>query len=446
MTRLTLLPALAALAILSACGERELILTGERFDPRAPLEASIPVEGEEPPVDTTGEIANRSEAVDLPAITSGDYPQRSGNARHAGPHGALSAQPQLVWAANIGAGNSRKLRITAQPVVAGNRVFAMDARGTVSALSTAGAVLWSADLRREGESSDISGGGLAYGEGGLYATTGYGEIVAVDPDTGAVRWRQRVGTPLAGSPTVEGGLVYVAGRDSSGWAVRASDGRVQWSLAGTPTPSGTMGAAAPALTDRAVLFPFPSGEVGAALKVSGVRIWSSTVVGERRGRAYAGIDGLTGDPVVVGGVTYIGNQGGRTVAVASASGKRIWTAKEGSYGPVQPAGNALFLISDAGRLVRLDAATGETVWAVDLPYFTNDRPRRFKEITAHYGPVLAGGRLVVVSGDGLVRFYSPEDGSARGTLDLPGGAAAPPALAGGTLYVVSRRGQVLAFR
>jgi outer membrane protein assembly factor BamB len=60
--------------------------------------------------------------------------------------------------------------------------------------------------------------------------------------------------------------------------------------------------------------------------------------------------------------------------------------------------------------------------------------------------VLVGGRLVVVSGDGLIRFFDPRDGASLGSVDLPGGAAAPPALAGGVLYVATQRGQLLAFR
>jgi hypothetical protein len=45
-----------------------------------------------------------------------------------------------------------------------------------------------------------------------------------------------------------------------------------------------------------------------------------------------------------------------------------------------------------------------------------------------------------------VRFFDPRDGSSLGGVDLPGGAAAPPAFAGGVMYVVNQRGQLLAFR
>jgi outer membrane protein assembly factor BamB len=60
--------------------------------------------------------------------------------------------------------------------------------------------------------------------------------------------------------------------------------------------------------------------------------------------------------------------------------------------------------------------------------------------------VLAGGRLVIASGDGTLRMFNPTDGTLVGTTQLPGGAASAPALVGGSLYVVSEKGQLHAFR
>jgi outer membrane protein assembly factor BamB len=103
-------------------------------------------------------------------------------------------------------------------------------------------------------------------------------------------------------------------------------------------------------------------------------------------------------------------------------------------------------VTDEARLVRLDAETGEVVWTADMPFFVNERPKRRKAIHAHFGPVLAGGRVAVVSSDGLLRLFDPADGRMLATAQIPGGAAAAPALAGGALYVVSRNGQLHAFR
>ena len=81
-----------------------------------------------------------------------------------------------------------------------------------------------------------------------------------------------------------------------------------------------------------------------------------------------------------------------------------------------------------------------------MPYFEKDKPSRLRAITTHFGPVLAGGRLVVVSGDGLLRQFNPVDGAMTGSVLIPGGAAAQPALAGGMLFVLAANGQLLAFR
>jgi len=60
--------------------------------------------------------------------------------------------------------------------------------------------------------------------------------------------------------------------------------------------------------------------------------------------------------------------------------------------------------------------------------------------------VLAGGRVAVASGDGLLRLFSASDGALVATAEIPGGAAAQPALAGGMLIVLGGDGEVHAFR
>ena len=68
------------------------------------------------------------------------------------------------------------------------------------------------------------------------------------------------------------------------------------------------------------------------------------------------------------------------------------------------------------------------------------------KIYAHYGPVLAGGRIVTASSDGLLRFFSPQSGQLAGAVEIPDGAATAPVVAGQTLYVVSKKGELHAFR
>ncbi|MBC7142189.1 MAG: PQQ-like beta-propeller repeat protein, partial [Rhodobacteraceae bacterium] len=276
--------ALAALALLSACGQGELVLDGPRQDVR---DAVIGAE----------EVASLAPApvVAVPislgaASVNGDWTHRAGNAAHRAGHVALNGALTPVWAAPIGAGDGRKNRITADPVVAGGRIFTLDANATVTATGTNGATLWQANLtpstEREG---DASGGGLAFGEGRVFATTGFGELVALDPASGAVAWRQRFDAAVAGAPAVSDGRVYVVARDASAWAVRASDGKVEWVLPGTPSTTGVMGVSAPAVDARQVIFPFSSGQMVAVAKDTGLGLWGAYVAGQRRGRAYASL-------------------------------------------------------------------------------------------------------------------------------------------------------------
>lgn len=435
------------LALLAACGEREVILQGERFPVRADLAASVPVEGQPAPT-APAAPENQSVAISLGPQTGGDWTHRAGNARHLMPHAALSAAPQRVWTAKVGSGSSRRNRIAAAPVVADGRVFTIDSGTTVTATSTGGATLWSVDLTAAFDrGGGQSAGGLATAGGRVFATTGYGELVALDAASGAVVWRQRVDAPISGAPASDGTAVYVSGRDGSAWAVDARDGKVIWQVVGTPGRAAYVGTAAPTIGDRAVIFPSSGGDLMAVLKIGGgTKIWQASLAGKRLGRAYALTPDVTGDAVIAGKTLFAGSGSGRTVAMSAASGERIWSAGEGALGPVAVAGGSIFLVNDEARLVRLDAATGEVIWSVEMPYFTKDKIKRRKGIFAHYGPVMAGGRIMVVSSDGLLRAFDPANGALTYTAEIPGGAAAQPAVAGGTLYVVGANGQLHAFR
>ncbi len=441
------LTAVLAALLLTGCA-REVVLTGERFPVRADLAASIPVEGEPAPVAPPDMPENQSVPITLPpASANADWTHRGGTVRHDSPHGQLSAAPQRIWTASVGAGNSRRNRIAASPIVAEGRIFTMDSAARVTATASSGARLWQADLTAPFDrGGNVSGGGLAFGDGKVLAATGYGELVALDARTGGVVWRQRLDSPVAGAPAVDGDTVYVTTRDGAGHAVGTKDGRVRWTMSGTSAVASVVGSSAPAVLDRTVVFPFASGELAAALRVNGTRAWGAPVTGQRPGRGYAGMTDITGDPVVVGDVIYAGTAAGRTAAIRVSTGERLWTAVEGALNPPLVVGGSVFVVNDEARLVRLDAATGAVIWTAEMPYFLKEKPKRRKSVHTHYGPVLAGGRIAVVSSDGLLRLFDPTDGAMVYTAPIPGGAAAAPALAGGVLYVLSGNGQLHAFR
>jgi outer membrane protein assembly factor BamB len=432
---------LGLLAMLAACAEREVILEGDRFGTRTPLDQAFP--GIEAP-EVTEDIAAPISLAE--PVTLDSWPMRSLTTRNVVPHLSLSAAPVELWASDIGQGNTRRARITADPVMADGRIFTLDSDAQLTATGTDGSTLWTADLTAGYErGGGVSGGGLAVVGGVVYATTGYGELIALQPANGEVIWRQRLGAGIT-APTVTDNSVYVVSRDSQAWSLNPENGRIRWQLPAGPATAVLSGGASPALTDRLVIFPFGSGELVATLRLSGVRVWGTTVAGARRGVAYNDLNDITGDPVIVGNTLYAGNQSGRVVAMEASSGERLWTAQDGAYSPVLPAGDSIFFVSDRNELIRLDAETGTRIWGTELPLYVNERERRRQAVFTHYGPILAGGRLVVASGDGNIRFFDPESGAELSRVEIRGGAAAHPIVVGGTLYVVSGAGRLHAFR
>nr|WP_010393183.1 PQQ-like beta-propeller repeat protein [Paracoccus sp. TRP] len=440
MTRLPLIAALAGLTVLSACQQREVILPGERLDPRAVLSPEGPV--------ADGAQAPATAALSLPPVRgNSDWTQRAGNAAHAPGNVALGAGTQRVWAAAIGSPSGKRHRITADPVVGGGLIFTLDSQSTVAATTTGGGRVWSVDLRPAGESDrSVSGGGLAVEGSRVFATTGYGELVALDTRNGGVAWRQRVDAPISGAPTVANGVVYVVGRDQTGWAVRASDGKVLWRSFDNKDMAGVMGASAPAVAGDTAVFPSNTGGLIGVDTGNGSQRWVSNVGGTRLGRAVSYFRDMTGDPVIVGNTVYAGTSAGGVGAFDLGTGMMKWHAREGAASPVLAAGNSVFLVNDQAQLIRLDAANGGRVWAQKLPYFTEQIVRKQDKIWNHYGPVLAGSRLYLASSDGYLRVFDPASGALIGTAQIPSGAAAAPAVAGQTLYVVTHGGQLIAYR
>lgn len=431
--------ALAVLVTTSACARKDTVLAGKREGIWSGYDGGEVETGPQP---------NRAQPIRLAAAQSNANWLQSPVSEFARtPNPALRATPQLAWSVSIGAGDGNRARITADPVVAGGRIFAMDSRARVSAVSTDGKKLWEVDLTPPHESaSDASGGGLAYGNNLLYVTSSFGILTALTPGEGKIAWQQKLGSTSSGAPTVYEGIVYAVSGDDTGWALDATTGRILWQLTSSADANNVMGAAPPAISRKYAVFSFGPGELQGAFRQGGLRMWDSQIAGQRRGISAALVTDITGAPVIAGDRVYVGTHSGRTVALNIADGERIWTAEEGALSQVWPAGGSVFLVSDKNELLRLSAETGERIWGVRLPLFTKVKPRKQAEIYTHHGPLIAGGQLVVASSDGLLRFFDPVSGGLRHYVDVPGGATTDPVVANGTLYVVSTKGQLLAYR
>lgn len=432
--RTALTAVLAATTLLAGCAQQEVILPGERLTLRGETPEAAP--------------ENLTAPISFAAaqnLTS--WPQSQANIQNNPGHLRVNYPLEQVFEVSIGAAEDRKHRITAQPVVADNRIFTLDAQATVQATAPDGRVLWRRDLTpMRDDSSQASGGGLAVDGNMVYASSGFGSLTAMDIATGRILWEQQLNAGGTGTPTVAGDLVYFVSSDNRGWALEKDTGRVRWQLNGVEGGASIVGGPAPAVTDQLVLFPFSNGELVSAFRLGGVQRWRASVSGTRTGSALAQISAVTGDPVIDGGTVYVSNHSGRLAALDLDTGDRMWTAQEGALSPVAVGGGSVFLISDRNELLRLDAADGSRIWGTKLPNYMARTPRKRADVYAHYGPLLVNDQLLIASGDGSLRSFGATSGAFTGGVVVDGGAATAPIVVNGLVYVVSRKGKLIAFR
>ena len=375
------------------------------------------------------------------------WTHQGGNAQHIAAHAELPSELTLSWSRRIGAGDGKRHQISAAPVAQGGQVYTLDSQSMVTAIDETGTILWQSELGKSSDAlKDASGGGLAVGGTQLFVTTGFGTVVALDTASGAELWTQDLASYGGASPTGDDDLLYIAARDGAAWAIDTSNGRIKWQVAGPTVAASHIGGPGPAVSDKYAVFPFGTGDVLASFRKGGLRSWSSGLSGARLGLASTQVRDLTGQPVIEGSSVYLASSAGRMAAVDLNTGLRIWTAKQGSQGHILVAGGAVFAVSDAGNLIRLSKDDGALIWSTPLPKFTKKSVKSRAKIHAHYGPILAGGRLILASSDGLIRQFNPADGTLITTVDLPSGAASAPIVVNGTLYVLSTKGDLLAFR
>ena len=387
-----------------------------------------------------------SRAISLPTMSANaDWTHRNGNASHTIRHPFLSSAPSLRWSRDIGLGNTKRAFLSADPIVADGRIFTLSSDGQVTALSPSGAQIWTQALALQSDQRHIiSGGGLAYGGDRLFVTTGFGDVFAVNPATGTVNWRHKLNQAASGAPVYSNGKVIIVSGNSAVTALRADNGRISWSRDTQQSATGLLGAGGAAAAGRVAYIPFATGEVTATLVESGFQLWTQALSGGRAGVAREFVNAFSGEPVVTNDTVYVGTQAGKLTAINKRTGERRWTINDGALAPVWPVAGSLFMLSDENKLKRLDASDGSEIWSVTLPSF--GKPEKAKDHIAHFGPILAGGQIILASTDGILRKYDPASGSFVGQLSVPDGAAATPAVAGGILYVLSSTGTLHAFQ
>ncbi len=361
-------------------------------------------------------------------------------------HLALSASPTRVWSVGIGQGSNASRTLNAAPVVAENRLFAMDTQARVSAYeASSGRLLWQKTITMEGESDKPAfGGGVSILGSRVIATTGYGLVVAFDAASGTEAWRAHLPTPLRGAPSVDDGRVFVVSQDGQLTALSAENGEQLWQANATVEPASILGPGSPSVALGTVVAGFPSGELFALRVENGRTVWQDQLSRTGRTTALGALSGITASPVIDRGRVFAISHGGRMAALDLSSGQRVWERDFAGVNTPWPVGDWVFAITTESELVALSRADGKIRWVAKFERWK--KPKSRKGAVLWSGPVLAGGNLILVSSRGEMAFVSPTDGTVQSRQKLDGPAHLPPVVANGMLYVLTDDGKLTAYR
>ena len=361
------------------------------------------------------------------------------------PNAAIDAHPKQIWSSGIGAG-SNDFPLLARPVVGGGMLFTMDSEGLVRAFdANSGDRSWEFDTTPQDRDGAAMGGGLGYDSGHLYATTGFGDVLALNAADGKIIWRKELLNPIRAAPAIANGRLYVVTIDNELQALDAHTGEVLWHHRGIAENATLMGASNPAITTDGIIVAYSSGEIFNLRPENGRVAWSYMLTVPTQVGAMPAISDIRGLPVVDQGRVYAISHSGRIAAIDERTGDRAWEADIGSINTPIVAGDAIFVLSADGVLVALARDSGRVMWVHELPKFA-DPDDHDSDHVFWVGPLLAANRLWLGNSQGQLVSFDAENGNQLDSIDLGDPIYIPPIVANNTMYVVVDDGRVVALR
>ncbi|HKC02862.1 MAG TPA: PQQ-binding-like beta-propeller repeat protein [Sphingomicrobium sp.] len=412
-----------------------------------------PVLGQRIPVLTSeGDVAVDPATAAIPMVlpdpvVNTEWTQSGGNASKSVGQLALGTALGRAFTVPAGRGSSLTARLASEPVVAGGRVYTIDTLGAVRAFDAqTGGKIWESQTPYEERNNTPSlyGGGIAYDNGRIFATNGLGYVSALDVRTGGIVWKVRPGGPLRGAPTVINDAVYVMSQDNQIYSLKEADGATNWSQAASLEIAGVFGSASPAVGQGTVVAGFSSGELNAYRYENGRMVWQDALQRTSIRTSVSSLSDIDADAVVDRGQVIAIGQGGRMVSLEITTGQRQWELNIAGISTPWVAGDWIFVVTSDAKLLCIARNNGHIRWINPLPQFNHLKSKKGQ--IDYKGPILAGGRLIVVGTNGVMINIDPATGSFQSQTSAGAGISQGPIVANSTLYIYDDAGRLSAFR
>jgi len=346
--------------------------------------------------------------------------------------------PQIAWQNTVGEGVD-KFYSQLQPAADDNAVYVASRAGLVSAFDAkTGKLLWSNDcsdlednaLNRSARFS----GGVHLGVDSLYIGTENAQVIAIDKDSGELRWLANVSGEVVASPVYANGMVVVHTTRGDLIALDSNTGEQVWNLNNKQPKLTLRGSATPSVSQGGIVYGRADGFVAAALLSNGQPLWQLPVARPYGATELDRIVDADMQPIIHNGVIYTLAYNGSLVAIDLLKGKQLWQQKYSGYSNIALAGSTLYLTDARGYLFAVNRDTGEKLWS--------NKQLGYRNVT---GISVANQYIVVGDGEGYLHWIDRDSGQfvAQQELDSDG-IYMQPFAADQYLYLQTRSGKLVA--
>ena len=396
-------------------------------------------------VEAKPELATESIEL-LPPTDMASWPEAGGTPAKAPGHVNAAPDLKIAWRNSVGKGSSNKSAVTTPPVASETAIYTLDADQTIySTEISSGRTLWKKELKGLTKRDKTAlGGGLAVTDGTLIVASGFGYVTRVSAEDGTELWKRELGVPMTGAPTVKDGTIFVASNNNEVFALDLETGETDWSDQAIAESARVLGSPSPAAIEDFVIAPYSSGEIIAYLANNGRRLWTDAISQAGRFTPISEINDIGSRPVLAGGLVFASSQSGITVAIDGRSGNRVWARPIGSTQAPALSGKFLFVIGTNATLAALDAGSGDAYWVTELPQYKNEKKK--KKRISYSGPLLASGRILIVSSYGELLAFDPQTGEQTASLDIKDTTYIEPIAVQGKVFLLTDEAKLVAIQ
>jgi len=346
--------------------------------------------------------------------------------------------PHIAWQKKVGEGVD-KFYSQLQPTADDNAVYVASREGLVQAFDAqTGKLLWSSDCsdlddNKLNRSARLSGG-IHLGVDTLYIGTENAQVIAIDKDSGELRWLANVSGEVVASPVYASGMVVVHTTRGDLIALDSNTGEQAWNLNNKQPKLTLRGSATPSISQGGIVYGRADGFVAAALLNTGQPLWQLPVARPYGATELDRIVDADMQPIIHNGVIYTLAYNGNLVAVDLLKGKQLWQQKYSGYSNIALAGSTLYLTDARGYLFAVNRDTGDELWS--------NKQLGYRNVT---GISVANQYIVVGDGEGYLHWIDRDSGQfvAQQALDSDG-IYMQPFAADQYLYLQTRSGKLIA--